>query len=440
MALTCGFRLGLWRPAIIASMTFRVLYLIFCQLFSWLGLLARAQASKNAEILVLRHEVAVLRRQVSRPRSSWPDRAVLAALTRLLPKQHRLHRFVTPETLLRWHRDLIKRRWTYPHRQPGRPSTVPELRRLILRMAAENPTWGYRRIHGELARLGQKVAPSTVWLLLKRCGIDPAPRRASLTWQQFLAAQAEGILACDFFHAETVLLKRLYVLFVLEVSTRRVHILGVTANPTGEWVAQQARNLLMDLADRIEQFTFLLRDRDAKFTDTFDAIFASEGIRILRTPMRAPRANAFAERWIGTVRRELLDRMLLLGRRHLEIALLGYVAHYNQHRPHRALGQAPPAESRPATRSSSRCAGSTGRSSRWADPRIHPGRLRWTSFRHPQAATPGRSRRRQAWSGTVASRRWVMWTNSKGHVSSTTSWSAASCCSPSLGCSTTART
>src|SRR5215216_4771427 len=189
-----------------------------------------------------------------------------------------------------------QRRWTYPHRQPGRPSTVPELRRLILRMAAENPTWGYRRIHGELARLGQNLAPSTVWLLLKRCGIDPAPRRASLTWQQFLAAQAEGILACDFFHAETVLLKRLYVLFVLEVSTRRVHILGVTANPTGEWVAQQARNLLMDLADRIEQFTFLLHDRDAKFTDTFDAIFASEGIRILRTPMRAPQANAFAER------------------------------------------------------------------------------------------------------------------------------------------------
>jgi hypothetical protein len=173
---------------------------------------------------------------------------------------------------------------------------VPELRRLILRLAAENPTWGYRRIHGELARLGQNLAPSTVWLLLKRCGIDPAPRRASLTWQQFLAAQAEGILACDFFHAETVLLKRLYVLFVLEVSTRRVHILGVTANPTGEWVAQQARNLLMDLADRIEQLRFLVRDRDAKFTDTFDAIFASEGIRILRTPMRAPQANAFAER------------------------------------------------------------------------------------------------------------------------------------------------
>ncbi len=164
------------------------------------------------------------------------------------------------------------------------------------------------------------AAPQT-----KRYRPGTAPRRASLTWQQFLAAQAQGILACDFFHAETVLLKRLYVLFVLEVSTRRVHILGVTANPTGEWVAQQARNLLMDLADRIQQCRFLLRDRDTKFTDTFDAIFASQGIRMLRTPMRAPRANAFAERWVGTVRRELPDRMLPLGRRHPEIVLLGYV-------------------------------------------------------------------------------------------------------------------
>jgi putative transposase len=326
-------------------MAFRLLYLVFCQLINWLALPARragVQERRDPRVTARGRGLA----PTGRPAATLlagPGRAlgVVWAALQTAPTQS----IRDPRgTLLGWHRDLVRRHWTQPHRPPGRPSTAPELRRLILRMAAENPTWGYRRIQGELTRLGYTIAPSTVWLVLQRAGIDPAPRRAGLTWRQFLSAQAEGIVACDFFHVDTVLLKRLYALFMMELSTRRVHVLGVTANPTGAWVAQQTRNLLMDFADRTEQvkFKFLIRDRDAKFTDTFDAIFASEGIRILRTPVRAPRANAFAERWIGTVRRELLDRMLILGQRHLEKVLAGYLAHYNQHRPHRALGQAPP--------------------------------------------------------------------------------------------------
>jgi transposase InsO family protein len=213
---------------------------------------------------------------------------------------------------------------------------------LVLRLASENSSWGYRRIQGELAGLGYQIAASTVWLILKQAGMDPAPRRDGPSWRQFLHAQAQGILATDFFCVDTLLLHRLYVLFVVEHATRRVHLLGITANPNGAWVAQQARNLLMDLGDRAAQFTFLIRDRDTKFTDTFDTVFASEGIRILRTPVRAPRANAIAERWIGTVRCELLDRMLIVNRRHLERVLAEYVTHFNHHRPHRTLDQAAP--------------------------------------------------------------------------------------------------
>jgi transposase len=330
------------------------LYLIFRQLVAWLGLLARSAHSKNAEILVLRHEVAVLRRQVRRPRLSWADRAVFAALTRLLSPVCRRHRIVTPATILRWHRDLVKRRWTQPrHHRTGGRRTPPELRRLVLRLAAENSSWGYRRIHGELAGLGYQVAASTVWSILKRAGIDPAPRRDGPSWRQFLHGQARGILATDFFCVDTLLLQRLYVLFVVEHATRRVHLLGVTANPSGAWVAQQARNFLINLADRPAQFSFLIRDRDSKFTGVFDAVFASESIRILRTPVRTPQANAIAERWVGTVRRELLDRMLILNRRHLTAVLTEYVAHFNHHRPHRALSQAAPLRSLPPAASPS---------------------------------------------------------------------------------------
>jgi transposase InsO family protein len=324
-------------------MTLRLLYLIFRQLLGWLVLLARRSATNNVELLVLRHEVAVLRRQVVRPRLDWADRAVLAGLARLLPRPswHRL--FVRPETLLRWHQDLVRRRWSYPHRR-GRPGVALEIRDLVLRLARENPTWGYRRIHGELGRLGYKgrIGASTVWAILHRAGVEPAPKRSALTWRQFLRAQAKSVLAVDFFTVDTVLLKRLYVLFVIEVASRRVHVLGVTAHPSGEWVAQQARNLFMELAGQVGRFRFLVRDRDTKFTAAFDAVFAAEGVRVLRTPVRAPRANAYAERWVGTVRRELLDRMLIVGCRQLRSVLAEYADHYNGHRPHRALGQAPP--------------------------------------------------------------------------------------------------
>jgi putative transposase len=326
--------------------TLRLVYLIFCQLSAWVALLMRSEASKTAEIMVLRHQVNVLRRQVSRPRPSWADRALISALARLLP-QTRRHLFVTPGTLLRWHSDLITRRWTTKRQQPGRPPTSPPLHRLILRLAGENPDWGYRRIAGELAALGRQVGASTVWAILQRAGIDPSPRRSGPTWAEFLRSQAHGILACDFFHCDTVLLTRLYCFAVVEHANRRVHILGVTTHPAAGWVAQQARNLLMDLNDRVAQFKFLIRDRDTKFTSMFDAVFASEDIQIIKTPIRAPRANAIMERWIGSLRRELLDRMLILNARHLRRVLTEYENHFNTHRPHRALAQAAPLRALP---------------------------------------------------------------------------------------------
>jgi putative transposase len=318
------------------------LYRAFCRVLQLIRLIGRSDTDLAIEVVMLRHEVAVLRRQVHRPALEPADRAVLAGLARLLPRRRLGRFFVRPETLLRWHRDLVAKRWTYSHGRPGRSGIAKGTTALVLRLAKENPQWGYRRIHGELATMGIVIAASSVWAILKRHGIEPSPRRSGPTWAEFVTAQAKGLMACDFFHVDTVLLRRLYVLVFIHHDTRLVRIAGVTANPVADWVTQQARNLSMDLADQANTVKFLIRDRDTKYTASFDAVFTAEGTRIIKSPVRAPRANAICERVIGTLRRECLDRMLILGRSHLETVLAEYIEHYNSHRPHRSLGQAAP--------------------------------------------------------------------------------------------------
>jgi putative transposase len=274
----------------------KLAYLTLWRSIQLLALAARSDAAKDLEIVVLRHQLAVLRRQIPRPRLEPADRALLAAVSRVLPRARWSCFFVQPETLLRWHRRLVAGAWAYPHRQTGRPPLDQAVQQLIVRLAAENPRWGYQRIKGELLRLGVRVSATAIRTTLRRHGLDPAPRRASKSWPAFLRQQAAGIVACDFFTVDTIWLRRLYVLFFIELDTRRVHLAGVTANPDGQWVTQQARNLLLALGEQGRRARFVLRDRDAKFCRSFDDLFCSQGGEMLVTPVQAPRANAYAER------------------------------------------------------------------------------------------------------------------------------------------------
>lgn len=322
----------------------KIVYLLTCRVLGLAVLGFRGDRAKDAELLVLRHENAVLRRNIGRVRYEPGDRVWFAALARLLPRRRWTGIFpVTPATLLAWHRKLAGSKYgTSKRRKPGRPPTAPGIARLVVRLARENPLWGHRRIQGELAKLGVTVAPSTVWEILRAAGIDPAPRRSGPTWRQFLHAQAAGILAVDFLHVDTVLLKRMYVLVFIEHRTCRMHLGGVTAHPTGDWTVQQARNLALTLGGRFEDIRFLVRDRGSNFTASFDAVFQAAGTRIVRTAVQAPRMNAVCERLIGTLRREFLDRMLILGERHLRSVLAEYQVHYNTARPHQGIAQRVP--------------------------------------------------------------------------------------------------
>ncbi|MGW3692256.1 integrase core domain-containing protein, partial [Streptomyces sp. NPDC005125] len=324
----------------------RLPYLTLTSLFTFIRLLPMSDVDKNIEILTLRHQLAVLQRQVDKPRLTRSDRAFLAALLHRLPRRQlrQLHLIVSPDTVLRWHRDLLRRHHAKASRpkRPGRPPTVRSIQALILRLAGENLNWGYRRIHGELAALGITIAPSTVWEILKAHGIEPAPQRDQQTWAGFLRGQAHAILAADFFETRTLTGARLYVFAVIEHATRRVHILGATAHPTADWTTQSARNLVMDLMDAAVTMKYLIRDRDSRYTQAFDNVFHNEGIAIVTTGVRVPRMNAIMERWVRSCRAELLDRTLILNQAHLLHALREYESFYNEHRPHRALHAAAP--------------------------------------------------------------------------------------------------
>ena len=313
------------------------------------GLLLVSGDKRDAEILALRHQILVLQRQIERPRFTPTDRTILAVLSRPFDRQRlaSVMLIVKPATVIGWHRRLVARHWTQPPApRTGRPPTPAEVRRLVLRFDSENPTWGYRRIHGELRHLGHRIAASTVWKILRNNGCEPKPNRTGPTWSEFIQSQAHAIIATNFFCVDTVTLRRLHVLSFIELDTRRVHIAGITTNPTGPWTTQAARNLTTTYKKAIR---FVIHDGAGQYTRTLDNVFAAIGADPIKTPPGAPQANAFAERWVRTVRHELLDRTLIWNQQQLHRLLDDFVQHYNQHRPHRSLHQRAPCDNADAS-------------------------------------------------------------------------------------------
>jgi putative transposase len=338
-------------PAPPTDMLFFLLAQAFSLLLDLIWCCHRAERDKDVEILLLRQQLRILqRRQPRAPHSSHCEKLTLVVLMGKLTQltttpRARLAQVVLlfkPDTMLKWHRELVRRKWKFAKKAPlGRPPISPELEALILRLAKENPRWGYGKIEGELGKLGYDIGRSTIRDLLKRKRVPPAPERCKRgsTWHTFLTHYKGEIIACDFFTVETAWLKTLYVLFFIELGSRRVHLAGCTTNPTSAWVTQQARHLSWKIQDGDVPIRFVIHDRDTKFTMTFDTVFRSEDVTIIRTPVRAPNANAFAERWVRSVREECLDRIVILGEEHLRRVLTAYVEYYNHARPHQGIAQ-----------------------------------------------------------------------------------------------------
>lgn len=308
---------------------------------------------KDLEIAILRHQLDVMVRKQKQPvRASRIEKATLAMLTARLKRSSKrtinqlrdVIRIVQPETVLRWHRELVRRKWTQEKKNKGgRPRTSRIIEGLVVRLAQENLRWGYAKIEGELKKLGHQLSGTTVKNILDRHDILPAPVRfGSIGWRKLMSHYKDQLLACDFFTVETICLQTIYVLFFIELGSRRVHLAGITAHPDGLWVAQQARQLIWQLEETNSQFRCLIRDNDSKYTNAFDTVFESQQIHVIPTPIRAPNANAYAERWVRTIREEILDHILVISETHLRRMLNEYLTYYNARRPHQGLEQQSP--------------------------------------------------------------------------------------------------